>query len=461
MLWPMPHFGKDFIWGAATASYQVEGAWDADGKGPSVWDALCERPGAIYHGDTGKVACDQYHRYEEDADLMAQMGLQAYRFSISWPRVMPEGIGKVNEKGLDYYDRLTDALLAKGVQPYATLFHWDYPMELYLKGGWMNPDAHEWFGDYTRVVVEKLSDRIKGWMTLNEPQVYLTLGHVIGEHAPGVKLGWPEFMSALKGTMKSHGRAVQAIRAYSKQPAWVGMAPVGECGIPATESPEDIAAARLRGTLMDSPTGWHRDMYLDPMLKGVWPEHLEKVWAFTGVTMTEEDLKIMNQPIDWLGMNFYHAVTVKAGPDGNPVPVDTKVGAPRTAFNWPVTPEGIYWLCRFHYEQYGLPMVITENGLSSMDWVDLDGRVRDTGRIDFTRRYLLQLERGLAEGLPIKGYFHWSLMDNFEWAEGYKQRFGMIHVDFETLERTIKDSGHWYRKVIESQGAALHEPLGY
>jgi len=456
----MPHFGDDFVWGAATASYQVEGAHDAEGKGPSVWDMLCERPGAIYRGHHGKTACDQFNRYEEDAALMGELGLQAYRFSISWPRVMPTGRGQVNQAGLDYYDRLVDALLAKGVAPYATLFHWDFPLALYLEGGWMNPDVHEFFGDYTKAVVEKLSDRVTGWMTLNEPQVFLSMGHLTGEHAPGAKLGWPEFGSALKGTLKSHGRAVETIRAHAKKTPSIGMAPVGECAIPATESPEDIAAAKSVGDDMAHPTGWHRALYLDPTIKGVWSEQLDRAFFPYGLKITSEDLKVMRQPLDWLGLNFYQAQTVKAGADGKPEYVPQRVGAPRTCFEWPVTPEGLYWTSRFHHEIYGLPVMITENGISSMDWIDLDGRVRDTMRIDYTRRYLQQLERACKEGIPVKGYFHWSLLDNFEWAEGYKQRFGMVYVDFETGERTVKDSARWYAKVIQTKGASIHEPLG-
>jgi beta-glucosidase len=455
----MSTFPDGFVWGAATASYQVEGAWQEDGKGPSVWDALCERPGAVFSGHTGKVACDQYHRYEEDADLMRQIGLQAYRFSISWPRVLPEGIGQVNEKGLDYYDRLVDALLVKGVAPYATLFHWDYPLALYLKGGWMNPDAHHWFAEYTQVVADRLSDRVSHWMTLNEPSVFLYMGHITGEHAPGVNLGWPEFMSALKGTLKSHGMAVQALRAHAKKPLQIGVAPVGDAGIPATDSPEDVAAAKLKGTTMDYLTGWHRDLYLHPMLKGEWPEEVERTFAVTGQTLSAEDLRIIHQPLDFLGLNFYHAPTVKADERGRPVVLGQEPGHPRTAFHWDVTPEGIYWLVRFHHEIYGLPILITENGLSCTDWVDLDGKVRDPNRIDYTRRYLLSLRRAAEEGIPLIGYLHWSLMDNFEWAEGYRQRFGMIHVDYQTLKRTVKESGWWYRDVIRSHGAHLDSPL--
>ncbi|MCG9894434.1 MAG: family 1 glycosylhydrolase, partial [Fimbriimonadaceae bacterium] len=264
----MTQFPDGFVWGSATASYQVEGAWNADGKGPSVWDMLTRRPGAVYGGNTGDTACNQYELYRDDAALMQKLGLQAYRFSISWPRVMPTGRGAVNEKGLDYYDRLVDALLEHGVQPYATLFHWDYPRDLYLEGGWMHPDADRFFADYAALVGERLSDRVRNWMTFNEPQVFLGMGHVTGEHAPGIKLGWGEFMSGLRGICRSHGRAVDALRAVGKQDLWIGMAPVGEIGIPATELPEDIAAARRWGSDLPAPTHWHRDIYLMPMLKG-------------------------------------------------------------------------------------------------------------------------------------------------------------------------------------------------
>jgi beta-glucosidase len=239
----------------------------------------------------------------------------------------------------------------------------------------------------------------------------------------------------------------------------IGVAPVGDAGIPATDSPEDVAAAKLKGTTMDYLTGWHRDLYLHPMLKGEWPEEVERTFAVTGQTLSAEDLRIIHQPLDFLGLNFYHAPTVKADERGRPVVLGQEPGHPRTAFHWDVTPEGIYWLVRFHHEIYGLPILITENGLSCTDWVDLDGKVRDPNRIDYTRRYLLSLRRAAEEGIPLIGYLHWSLMDNFEWAEGYRQRFGMIHVDYQTLKRTVKESGWWYRDVIRSHGAHLDSPL--
>jgi beta-glucosidase len=455
----MALFRDDFVWGAAAAAYQVEGAWDQDGKGPSVWDALCERPGAIRHGDTGKVACDHYHRYQEDVDLMAKMGLQAYRFSISWPRVMPEGTGPINEKGLDFYDRLVDALLEKGVAPYATLFHWDYPLALHAKGGWMNPDAPQWFGDYTAAVAERLGDRVRHWMTHNEPSVFLCLGHQEGVHAPGIQLGWTELFSAFKGVLKSHGTSVMALRAHCAKSPSIGLAPVGETHIPHTESPADIEAARSMGEKMPTPTGWHRSLYLDPMIKGVWPEELDRAFAFTRQTITEEELKVICQPVDFIGLNYYRTGRVKAGDDGKPEVLPTGPGFPHTSFEWDVTPEGMYWLCRFHWDAYGLPLLITENGLANIDWVDLDGRVRDPQRVDFTRRHLLQLSRAHQEGIDILGYLHWSLMDNFEWAEGYHQRFGLVHIDYETQKRTMKDSAAWYRKVIETNGESLLQPL--
>lgn len=454
----MSMFPKDFVWGAATASYQVEGAWDADGKGPSVWDMLARTPGAIYRGHTGDTACDQYNRFQEDAALMKQMGLQAYRFSVSWPRVMPEGTGTMNAKGLDYYDRLVDALLAQGIRPYATLFHWDYPLALHLQGGWLNPDSPRWFADYTQVVVDKLSDRVSAWMTLNEPSVFLCMGHQNGEHAPGIKLGWPEWMTAFKNTMKAHGAAVQVIRARAITPPSIGMAPVAEASIPASESEADIAAARQVGSAMPFPNGWHRDLYLMPALKGIWPEEIDRTMGVTGVTLTSSDLEQIHQPLDWLGLNYYRSSIIKAGPDGRPEHVEHQPGSPKTAFDWDVTPEGIYWAARFHHESYGLPIVITENGLSGTDWVDLDGKVRDYYRIDFTRRYLLQLSRAHQEGIPLAGYFHWSFMDNFEWARGYGERFGLVFVDYQTLKRTPKESSKWYARVIATHGESLHEP---
>lgn len=454
-------FKDGFVWGAATAAYQIEGGADVDGRGPSVWDRFCDTPGRVFKGHSGATACDHYHRAAEDVRLMADLGLQAYRFSFSWSRILPGGIGEVNSKGIAFYDRLIDLLMEFGITPYATLFHWDFPQELFQRGGWLNPDSVSWFEEYSGVLAERFSDRIQHWWTLNEPPCFLGLGHMDGVHAPGLHLDWPELLLATKHALMSHGAAVRTLRQSAKLEPRIGYVPISHIGIPADERPETIAAAKefTFGIPEQSRSFWFARLYLDPVVLGVWPEECVRVFTDAGPELSSEDLELMSQPVDLLGLNFYSAPTIAAGQDGKPVVREAAVGEPRTGFDWPVTPEGLYWSVRFHHERYGLPMMIAENGLSSLDWVAEDGAVHDPQRIDFASRYLRSLHRAGAEGYPIEGYFHWSLMDNFEWAEGYRHRFGMIHVDFQTQKRTIKDSGYWYRDVIRRNGLAEAQQL--
>ena len=449
-------FPGGFVWGSATASYQIEGAADEDGKGPSVWDMMCRKGGTIWNGQSGAVACDHYHRYKEDVAHWKEIGLKGYRLSISWPRVIPAGVGAVNPKGLDFYDKLIDELLAANISPYLTLFHWDYPLELYYRGGWLNPDSPDWFADYTRVVVERLSDRVTHWMTLNEPQCFVGLGHRDGVHAPGDKLAFKEILRMTRHVLLAQGKAVQTIRAHAKSEAKVGYAPVGTVKVPATEDPKDIEAARRSMFSITEPKGyWNNTWWMDPVILGCYPEDGLQAYAPDLPEMGEGDLETMCQPLDFFGVNIYQGQTVRAGPDGNAEPVDLPTGYAMTAFRWPVTPEALRWGPRFFHERYKLPIVITENGLANLDWVALDGKVHDPQRIDFTRRYLLQLGKAIEDGADVRGYFHWSIMDNFEWAEGYRQRFGLIHVDYDSQKRTLKDSAYWYKEVIASNGANL------
>ncbi len=450
-------FPKNFLWGAAASSYQIEGAATQDGRGQSVWDVFCRTPGRIWQGHTGDVACDHYNRYKEDVGLMKQMGLQAYRFSIAWPRVLPEGVGRVNEAGIGFYDKLVDELLAAGIAPYATLFHWDYPYDLQLKGGWTHPDSPRWFADYTRVIIDRLSDRVTDWMTLNEPQVFLQFGLGDGKNAPGMQLPMKEQLLALHNSLLAHGLSVQTIRAHAKKPARVGWAPVCVTRMPADpKNPSDVKAAYAAMAGFEKKNLWNNTWYNDPIILGHYPE---EGLAFYGADVPKAkagDFETMKQPIDFIGINIYEGQPVTMGDDGKPRHVERQVGYATTAFRWPVEPESLYWGPRFMNERYGLPIYITENGLSNQDWVALDGKVHDPQRIDFTTRYLRALNRAANDGVDIRGYFHWSLMDNFEWAEGYKERFGLIFVDFPTQKRILKDSAHWYRTVIESNGAVLN-----
>jgi beta-glucosidase len=448
-------FKKDFIWGAATAAYQIEGAAGEDGRGLSVWDTCCKRPGFVRDGDTGNIACDHYHRYKEDVKLMKKIGLKAYRMSISWPRILPNGIGKINEKGLDFYDRLVDELLDNGITPYVTLFHWDYPQELFKKGGWLNPDSSDWFAEYTKVVVERLSDRVKHWMTLNEPQCFIGLGHSKGVHAPGLKLDLSDVLCASHNALLAHGKAVQTIRKYSKELCEIGYAPVGVVSFPDTQSKEDIEAARKATFDFDGPSLWNSSWWIDPAYLGSYPEEGLKVFEKWLPKIGADDMKTIFQPVDFLGLNIYRGPRVRMGQNGNPAKVKKNVGYDQTAIKWQVTPETLYWGPKFFYERYQKPILITENGLSNTDWISLDGKVHDPQRIDFLNRYLREYKRAAQDGVVAKGYFCWSLMDNFEWAEGYNERFGLIYTNYQTQERIIKDSGFWYKSVIENNGENL------
>jgi beta-glucosidase len=448
-------FPKGFVWGAATASYQVEGAVAEDGRGPSVWDTFCRTEGRVKEKHTGDVACDHYHRWKEDVALMKELGLKAYRFSVAWPRVIPEGTGRVNPKGLAFYDRLVDELLAAGVEPFITLYHWDLPHALDCRGGWLNREISEWFADYAAAVVGKLSDRVTNWITLNEPAVFVNLGYLDGTHAPGLKLGLRQVLLAVHHAQMAHGRGVAAVRAAARRKVNVGIAPSFSPKVPATERPADVAAARKRQLSVVNQDTWSMVWWLDPMLLGRWPA--DGLRAFEGL-MPEgyaRDARVIHQKLDFLGVNTYSCSLFRAGKGGRWEEVEALPGEPRTRFNWSVRPAALYWSPRWLGERYRLPIYITENGMSGADWVSLDGDCHDPQRIDFTRRYLRELRRAIADGVDVRGYFHWSLMDNFEWAEGYRERFGMVHVDFATLKRTPKDSAGWYRDVIATNGEEL------
>lgn len=452
----MSNFSNEFVWGAAAASYQVEGAAFEDGRGLSVWDMLCRKPGAIWCEQTGAVACDHYHRYQEDVALMQTIGLQAYRLSVAWSRVIPDGVGAINSPGLAFYDRLVDELLAHQVEPYITLFHWDYPYELYCRGGWLNPASPDWFADYVRVVVEKLSDRVTHWMTLNEPQCFIGLGHLEGRHAPGDRLGLAQVLRAGHHALVAHGKAVQAIRAASKRACQIGFAPVGRVMIPATNEPADIDAAQRAMFAVTARDCWSNTWWMDPVFFGKYPADGWELFGRAVPEIRAGDLETIRQPLDFFGFNNYQGTVVRAGANGQPEPVPFSDGYPLTAFRWNITPDSLYWGARWFYERYRLPIFITENGMSNADVISLDGKVHDPQRIDYTQRYLLALGRAIADGADVRGYFHWSIMDNFEWAEGFKERFGMIYVDYPTQKRILKDSAHWYKQVIASNGASLY-----
>lgn len=468
----MKTFPTGFRWGAATSAYQIEGAWQEDGKGLSIWDVFSHTPDKIFADDTGDIACDHYHQYAGDVDLMRQIGLHTYRFSLSWPRILPEGTGVVNTKGLDFYDRLTDCLLAAGIEPYATLFHWDLPYPLYQRGGWLNRNIADWFAEYAAVVGARLGDRITHWMTINEPQAIVGCGYQIGWHAPGLDLPIRDALAATHHILLAHGQATAALREQAPQPCQVGWAPVGHAFVPGDESPQNIEAARLatfrlgNGEQMRDhlTTGRNKDeklhirwnaLWNDPVFFGKLPEGIEAYFGSELPSFSDADLATISQPIDFFGCNIYVGHTVEACPEAGFKILPEPRGVPRSYFHWLVIPEALRWGPRFFHERYGKPIYITENGLSSMDWVCADGRVHDLHRIDYLMRYLRQLHLAIEDGAQVAGYFQWSFMDNFEWQCGYRERFGLIHVDYETQERTPKDSAYWYSRVIAANGAPV------
>lgn len=450
-------FSKDFVWGAATSAYQIEGAVCQEGKGEHVWDVYVKEPGHVYGGHTGNTACDHYHRFREDVHIMKEIGLKAYRFSIDWSRVLPEGCGRVNEKGIAFYNALIDELLENEIEPYITLFHWELPYEIYKRGGWMNPQIVEWFGEYAGLIAERFSDRVKYFFTLNEPQCFVGLGFLTGEHAPGLKSPLRDTFEMAHHALMAHGRAVQMLRRHGKQKLTIGYAPT--CGMcyPETDRPEDIEAARKMLFSMnpdDRNWTWNVSWWSDPVLLGRYPEEgLERYEPYLP-RITEDDMKLISEPIDIYGQNIYNGRCVRMGKDGDPEEVKRHKGFPRTAIGWPVTPKALYWGPKFLYERYKKPLYITENGLSCHDMVSADGNVHDPNRIDFLTGYLGELKRA-ADEIDLRGYFQWSLMDNFEWAKGYSERFGLVYVDYQTQKRIMKDSAYWYKNVIQSNGEKL------
>lgn len=452
------HFPPTFTWGVAAAACQIEGAADADGKGPSVWDHFAGQSGNVALGHTPAIACDHYHRFREDVAIMRSLGIQAYRLSLSWPRILPAGTGAPNPAGLAFYDRLIDALLEASITPWVTLFHWDFPLELFYRGGWLNRDSVSWFADYAAFVADAFSDRVRHWITLNEPQCFLGFGHLTGSNAPGLRLPLTDVLRAGHHVLLAHGAAVQALRAHSSSPVSIGWAPVGIVSVPDDpNSPADIAAARSAMAAccqlltpsagMTAPV-WSNSWWADPVVLGCYPED---GMALAGAAMPHiraGDMELISQPIDFYGANIYSAQRIRASAEGLPVLVPHHPGTSLSAFKWPIVPECLRWGPVFLHERYQLPVVLTENGISLADAPSLDGGVHDPVRIDFLDRHLEQLSLAIDDHAEVSGYFHWSILDNFEWAEGYQQRFGLVHVDYASQQRTPKDSAYHYADII-------------
>jgi len=446
-------FPKDFLWGAACAAYQCEGAWDADGKGPSVWDDFCHDTGKghVVNDDTGDTACDSYHRYAGDIALMKRCGIQAYRFSVSWPRVIPDGVGEANEAGLAYYDRLIDALLEAGIEPWVTLYHWDLPSALQAEGGWLNRGTVDAFGAYAAVLARRFDGRVRTYITVNEPQCAAGLGYGSGEHAPGLKLSAPEVAKCMHHLVLAHGVAASALRKNSSVPLKIGPSPCGRLCYPAADTPESREAAYDASfRLYENDWTFTFNIYMDAVMFHTYGDGAPAFLKEFERTVPQSDWDLVERP-DFFGVNVYSGTPV----DANGAYVKPRPGVPLTATKWRVTPEVMHYGPLNLYRRYGLPMYITENGQSCNDRVFLDGKVHDPDRIDFLHRYLLELRKGIDEGVPMRGYLQWSFLDNFEWARGYDERFGCVYVDFETQERILKDSAFWYADVIKSNGGTL------
>lgn len=446
-------FSKDFIWGTASAAYQIEGAYQEDGKGLNIWDAYCQEGGHVAHGENGNVACDHYHRFREDVQLMRELGVKHYRLSLSWSRILPEGTGRVNEQGLKFYSELIDTLLENGIEPMVTLFHWDYPLALHQKGGWLNPESPDWFAEYAKVAVDALSDRVSCWMTINEPQVFIGCGYDIGKFAPFQTLPARDLAQMSHHVLLSHGKAVQVIRTYAKKKPTIGFAYATPCWTPENTSPESIEEARRRSFAFSRKgfafeTAW----WADPILLGDYPKEAYEILGEDMPRIAQGDMEIISQPVDFYGVNIYES---KAVPKADGYAENASMGCARTQMGWPVTPDALYWGPRFLYERYGKPILISENGMAGHDWIHLDGKVHDPYRIDYMKRYLRELCRAAEDGTEVMGYLYWSILDNFEWADGYDKRFGLVYVDYATQKRTIKDSGYFYRDVIATGGEAV------
>jgi beta-glucosidase len=449
----MLRFPADFVWGVATAAYQIEGAAAADGRGPSIWDTFSHTPGRVRSGDTGDVAADHYHRYAEDVALLAALGVRAYRFSVSWPRVQPDGRGQANQRGLDFYRRLVDALVGHGIEPVVTLYHWDLPQALQDGGGWVARDTAARFADYASAVAGALGDRVRHWTTLNEPWCSAFLGYATGAHAPGIAdpaMAFPAAHHLLLG----HGLAAHAIRAATLSQAQVSLvlnpAPV----IAASDRPADLDAARRVDAVQNR-------LFLDPVLRGHYPDDLPADaarwtrWDF----VRPGDEHVIAAPLDMLGVNYYQPMRVTAGGPGEPPhpgTAETRLLPPpgaRTAMDWEIEPQGLLdVLLRIHSGYRPVPLLVTENGAAFDDRVGPDGRVHDADRIRFLDGHVHAAHAALERGVDLRGFFVWSFLDNFEWAEGYAKRFGLVYVDYPSQRRILKDSGYWFRDVVASGG---------
>ena len=430
-------FRSDFLWGAASAAAQIEGAWDEDGKCPSIWDVAGSH---IKNGETCHTACDHYHRYKEDVALMKELGLNSYRFSISWPRIMPEK-GVINPKGIAFYKELIQELKAAGIEPLVTLYHWDLPLWAHQEGGWKNAKIIDWYLSYTEAVIEAFSGYVRYWMTFNEPQVFIMMGYVMGSFAPFEHAVF-SYKNCLRNMLLAHGRAVKLIREKAKLKPVIGLAMAATTYIPDSEDEAGLKDAAVKS--FESRVGEGSNaLYGDPILLGKASRMLKR-------KLSAEDLRIISEPIDFIGVNVYQP----SNPMINKKSYDTDQ-FPKTSLGWVIDGRCLYWTIRQYWERYHVPVLVTENGMADHDAVSADGHVHDPQRVQFLDDFLSGVKRAVDEGIPVLGYQHWSIMDNFEWCEGYGPRFGLIHVDYETQKRTIKDSARHYAEIIRTNGNNL------
>lgn len=446
---------QTFDWGVATAAYQIEGSWDADGKSPSIWDTFTHA-GRAFRGQTGDVACEHYIRSKEDVRMMAELGVTSYRFSISWGRILQNGTGAVNERGLQFYSDLVDALLEHNIKPFVTLYHWDMPQSVFDRGGFLDRGIVEKFSRYTAAVAEKLGDRVKDFITINEPQCVLHGGLYGDALAPGVRLSLRELLQCAHNLLLCHGEAVRVLR-EKVSGVRVGIALCGWVSCPLVPTQENIAAAYRDFFKVSKEEPMNCMSVLgDAIYLGDYPSKYYEYFRSVLPDIRKGDMQAISRPLDYVCQNIYSGMRI--GADGQYAAWPD--GSPQNSFGWDDIPECVYWALKFLYRRYRLPIVITENGVAQNDRVCLDGKVHDSYRIDGMARYLLAMRRAMSEGVPVRGYYHWSLLDNFEWKAGYSQRFGLVYVDYATQERIRKDSFEFYKKVIATRGACVGETGG-
>lgn len=445
-------FRKDFLWGTATAATQIEGAAYEDGKGLSIWDIHPKAKDYTYRGNDASVACDSYHRWKEDIALMKDLGINAYRFSIAWTRILPNGTGEINQKGIDFYNQFIDELIANGIKPVITIFHWDLPYELYIRGGWLNPEVSDWFAEYTKIIAENYADRVKMFIPINEPQC--VVGGAGGPYRKST-FTTKEMLTMIHNVLLSHAKAAKILHSY--EGVQVGMSSCGGIDMPYTTKPEDIEATKKYFFRANHDSPYTISTWLDPVFLGDYPKEYYEIFTKDELPDVKEgDMELIANSADFLAQNIYNGdCYFKDDGNGNPERVELAPGYPMTMMGWSITPEALYWGPKFLYERYKVPFYITENGAAVTDLKTPDDKIHDGARVEFIHSYLANYKKAAEEGVDIRGYFYWSMLDNFEWSAAYTKRFGIVYVDYQTLKRYPKDSFEFYKSVIATNGENL------